>query len=853
MGKKLVIVESPAKAKTINKILGAQYLVKASMGHVRDLPERELGIDLEHDFRPRYVTIKSRAKVLQELRAAACDAEAVFLAPDPDREGEAIAWHLREVLRQQKIPDDRIFRVTYNEITAPAIRKAFEQPGPLDQRRVDSQQARRVLDRLVGYKVSALLWRRIRGASSAGRVQSVALRLVCEREDEIVHFQPEEYWLVGARVAKQVEPRDPFEIRLTKINGQKAQLRNAAEAEAARADLAGRTLRVAGLSTREIARRPWPPFITSTLQQAASSVMGMAPAQTMRHAQKLYEGVDFGEGPTGLITYMRTDSVTISREAQEAAREFIVRQYGPDYLPPAPHAFRSREGAQEAHEAIRPTDVNRTPDQLAHLLEPAELKVYRLIWQRFVASQMAAARMAQRAVEIEAVPPAGAATAYLFRASASEVLFPGFLKVLGAPEKPAGENGEEVERLPPLAEGEALDCLEWLNQQKFTSPPPRYSEAALIKALEENGVGRPSTYAQILSTLQARRYVVKEKRALAPTALGHSVNTFLVAALNTLFDVKFTAGMEEALDRVETGAVEWTHMLGDFYRQFTGWMEQARGPDADPAQVRELLGLLAHVHEWAPPTRRGKRTYSDEHFCASVRTQFDEGQKKISGRQVEALRALVGRYHSQIPDWDAVATRLNLHEEKERQEAARRPPSEATRQKLEALRQVQFHPARTVGKKVYDDGKFVASLSEQVEGGRELTPNQMKYADRLLHRYAEQIPDFAARSQAWNLDAGHMADDVGAPLGPLLEALAGVKDWKPAVKRGRRTWDDRAFFESLHRQFAQQHRLTIRQAGALKKLAVRYREQLADFDALARQFELPPPRASKKDPAAAEA
>ena len=851
MSKNLVIVESPAKAKTINKILGKDYVVKASMGHVRDLPEKDLGIDIENGFKPKYVAIKSREKVLKELKAEAAQAERVYLAPDPDREGEAIAWHLMAVLGRGA-PADKFFRVSYNEITAPAIRKAFQEPGRIDENRVNSQQARRVLDRIVGYKVSPLLWRRIRGAASAGRVQSVALRLVCEREREITGFVPQEYWLVGAKVRKLVEPLDPFEIRLARINGEKAEIKTGEQAKQVRDDLEGRELRVSGIVPREISKRAMPPYITSTLQQAGSSVFGFAPAYTMKLAQKLYEGVDLGAGAVGLITYMRTDSVSIAREAQEACREFVGRTYGPEYVPEKPNFYKSRGSAQEAHEAIRPTDVQRTPDQMASVLAPDELKLYRLIWQRFVASQMAPARIAQRTVEIEAVPPAGKTSTYLFRVTASEIVFPGYMKATGADERKKkddnGENGAEIDRLPPLEVGERLECLEWLQEQKFTQPPARYTEASLVRALEENGVGRPSTYAQILSTLVARRYVEKEKRMLKPTSVGLQVNDFLVEHLGELFDVKFTAGMEESLDEVELGHVQWVAMMDKFYKDFLGWMEKARGPNADPNAVRGLLAELDKVTAWGPETKRGKRTFSDKRFAESIRKQVDEG-KPISGRQMQALMRIACRYKDQLPGLLQAAEALGLAKEMEVVCRPPEPPSAATLRKLELLKPVTFKEPRQVGKRTFDDGAFVASLRQQAEGGRGLSENQVRHLDRLVVKYSDQIPGFEAIHKELGMDHSDEGPDLES--GPLLEALKSVHAWKPAVQRGRREWDDKKFYESLSRQFGQRKRLSPKQLASLKKMVRRYGAQVPDYAKLAEQFGIP--AATRKSAGVAEA
>ena len=684
----LVIVESPAKAKTINKILGREFVVRASMGHVRDLPEKRLGVDIEHGFRPEYVPLKDRTRHLRELREAAKGVDRIYLAPDPDREGEAIAWHLQASL-EGAVPPDRFHRITYNEITASAIRRAVEHPGAIDMNRVNSQQARRVLDRIVGYKVSPLLWRRIRGASSAGRVQSAALRLVCDRERQIREFTPEEYWILGARVAKQVDPRDPFVVRLVKIGEAKADVKTAEQAEQVRRDLDDRALRVTALGRREVTRRPQPPYITSTLQQAGSRLCGFDPRRTMRIAQTLYEGVDLGQGPAGLITYMRTDSVSVAAEAQTAARAFIGEEYGRAYVPEQPNVYRSRASAQEAHEAIRPTDIRRTPEAVAAFLKADELKVYRIIWQRFVASQMAPAVLAIRAAEVEAVAPAADATAYLFRATASEVVFPGYMKVTGIEKRKTDEaaNGEDeaVDQLPPLVEGERLDRLDWLADQKFTQPPPRYSDATLVKAMEEYGIGRPSTYAQTVATLYDRKYIEREKRTLRPTALGERANEFLFAHLNELFDVKFTARMEEELDEVEEGKVEWTAMLADFYGKFSEWMARSRGPAAsNPDEVKRVIDLLAGVKEWDPEQKRGKRTYSDEAFVQSIRRQMAGGERPLTQRQADAVKKLAARYAERVPELKAEAEALGLHAAAAQHRQASVPPTESMRARLGA-------------------------------------------------------------------------------------------------------------------------------------------------------------------------
>jgi DNA topoisomerase-1 len=776
-------------------------------------------VDIDKGFRPEYVTLKGREKVVRELKEAAAKAETIYLAPDPDREGEAIAWHLMCLLKGA-VPPEQFRRITYHEITASAIRRALENPSAINGHKVDSQQARRVLDRLVGYGVSPLLWRRIRGASSAGRVQSVALRLVCEREREIATFKPEEYWLLGARVGKQVEPRDAFEVRLARIDGQKAEIGTSEQAARVQTDLDGRNLRVVDILLREVTRRALPPYITSSLQQAGSSVFGFAPARTMRLAQKLYEGMDFGEGPVGLITYMRTDSFAIAAEAQAACRAFIQSAYGPEYLPGKPNYYKSRSSAQEAHEAIRPTDVNRTPDQVASLLDPDEMKLYGLIWRRFVASQMAPARIAQRTVEVEAEPPQGKTSTYHFRATASDIVFPGYMKASGVEEKKKDENGDEIDRLPVVEKGEPLDLHEWLSEQKFTQPPPRFSEASLVKALEEHGIGRPSTYAQTLSTLVDRRYVEKEKRQLKPSALGLSTCDYLTSHLDALFNVRFTAEMESKLDAIEEGSLEWTAMLREFYDSFVQWLDACRGALADPERVKQLLDLLVRVPEWAPPSGTGRFKRDDRAFVESIRKQMEDGKKPLSDRQITALGKLAARYVVQVPELGPFVPTDDPGP------PAPREVTDGMRVKLGLLAGIEFNEPRKIGKRVFDDRKFVKSFSEQVNAGRGLSENQERVLDRIVQKYRDRIPDFETRSKGLIFGASEsgpaITEEEVAEILALLGVLKAVANWKPPVERRGRTWDDRAFYESLDRQFREKKRLSPKQLGALRKMARGY-------------------------------
>ena len=563
MGKSLVIVESPSKAKTIHKFLGKDYRVLASVGHVRDLPKKELGVDVENGFRPKYVTIRGKGKILAEIRNAAQRADAVFLALDFDREGEAIAWHLAQAIGDRA---RRIHRVVFNEITKQAITEAFRRPGEIDQNRVDAQQARRILDRIVGYKISPLLWEKVRRGLSAGRVQSVAVRLVCEREEEIQAFRPREYWSITASLQGPVPP--PFEAKLHKISGKKAEIADQARAEAVLAGIRGRPARVARVQTRQKKKNPPPPYTTSKLQMDASRKLGFSAKKTMMLAQRLYEGLPVGpEGNVGLITYMRTDSTRVAAEALDQAREWIRGRYGPDYLPRKPRQYAKGKRAQDAHEAIRPTTAAREPDAVRPFLAKDEFRLYQLIWNRFVASQMNPALVDTVSVDIEAGDG-------LFRATGSTLRFPGYMALYVEETENGEAEGEKV--LPPLHEGDAVTVLSLTPKQHFTQPPPRYTEATLVKELEEKGIGRPSTYAAILSTIQEREYVELRDKRFHPTPLGVLVNHLLVESFPALLNVEFTATMEGELDRVEEGETEWRQLLERFYRDFERDLERAR-------------------------------------------------------------------------------------------------------------------------------------------------------------------------------------------------------------------------------------------------------------------------------------
>ena len=559
----LVIVESPSKAKTIGKYLGSGYEVVASMGHVRDLPKSKLGVDVEHGFQPDYQPIKGKEETITALKKAAKKSGKVYLATDPDREGEAISWHLKELLN---IPDEKTYRVTFNEITKKVVNESIAAPRAIDQNLVDAQQARRILDRIVGYELSPLLWKKIRRGLSAGRVQSVATRLVVEREEEIRAFQPQEYWSIQVDL-ERVRPNLGGFQAMFYGREKKMELHSQEEAEAIVAEASAAPFSVSKVKRQEKLRNPAPPFTTSTLQQEASRKLNMTPARTMSIAQQLYEGVDItGEGTVGLITYMRTDSLRLSEEAIAAAKGFIETRYGKQYYPPQARHYKTKGSAQDAHEAIRPSNVNLVPDEIKKDLTSEQYKLYKLIWSRFLACQMASAVYDSVSIEAQSA-------GYTFRASHSELKFSGFTAVYE--EGKDDEDEAPQSPLPDLKEGEDLDLKKADKQQHFTQPPARYSEATLIRALEEKGIGRPSTYAPTISTILNREYVVKEGRALRPTPLGEVVTGLMKDKFQDIVDPTFTAQMEEELDKVEEGSVDWKKVLSAFYDDFEAELHKA--------------------------------------------------------------------------------------------------------------------------------------------------------------------------------------------------------------------------------------------------------------------------------------
>src|SRR6266436_7679110 len=591
MAKSLVIVESPAKAKTINKYLGKQYTVMASLGHVKDLPKKDLAVDVDNDFEPRYEVIEGKKKLIQELKAASKKVDSIYLAADPDREGEAICFHLQEELDTKKKDAPKIYRVMFNEITAKAIRKAFETPLMVNVNLVEAQQARRVLDRLVGYKISPLLWDKVRRGLSAGRVQTVALRLIVERERLIRAFEKKEYWTIDVDLAARKAP--VLTARLFKLNGETPEVGNQESADSIVAQLADAPYIVKSVTTREKKRNPVAPFITSTLQQESSRKLRFSVKRTMGLAQRLYEGVELGEeGLVGLITYMRTDSTRISDDALTDVREFIAgERFGPEYLPPAPNIYKSKKDAQDAHEAIRPSSVLNTPEKLAPYLAEDEMKLYSLIWMRFVASQMMPAVFDQTTIDVTAAGKDN--HEYLFRATGSVPKFDGFLKVYVEGKDQKDEEDEELEhKLPAVTEGEILKFRAINPEQHFTEPPPRFNEATLVKELEFNGVGRPSTYASILSTILEREYVTKEGGRFTPTELGMVVTDLLLESFDDIFDVKYTARMEEELDEIEEGKLDWRAAMGEFYGKFDKDLKHAEEHMTDIKRMETPTDLV---------------------------------------------------------------------------------------------------------------------------------------------------------------------------------------------------------------------------------------------------------------------
>lgn len=616
MAKNLVIVESPAKAKTINKFLGKNFVVEASMGHIIDLPKSKLGVDAENDFKPQYVVIADRKKHLAALKKEAKGKEAVYLAADPDREGEAISWHIKNALSETA---KKCYRVSFDEITKDAVLAAFKHPRDIDMNLVNAQQARRILDRIVGYTLSPILWKKVARGLSAGRVQSVAVRLIVEREDEIRKFNPEEYWNIEASLKRKADSaKEKFTAKLESHKGKKIDIKKHSEAQNTVGELKREHFMVGAVNESKKRKNPFPPFITSKLQMEAFNKLRFSGAKTMHVAQTLYEGVEIGkEGSVGLITYMRTDSVKISKEAQSEARDYILEKFGKKYYPEIPNIYKSKKTAQEAHEAIRPTLPLREPESVKDSLTPDQLKLYQLIWNRFIASQMSQAVYSQTSVDITAGD-------YLFKASATKLIFDGYTAVYGAGEDKEKEDEDQKQRLPELSAGMPLDLLELLPGQHFTKPPPRYSDGSLVKALEDFGIGRPSTYAPIIQTITARDYVTRESGYFHPTDLGEIVVRLLIEHFPKVLDVEFTARMEDELDGIEEGEADWITVLKSFYSPFMHAVEKAKLEMKDVKKeisaTDEICGMCGKpmIIKWG---RRGKfLSCSDYPTCKNAKS-----------------------------------------------------------------------------------------------------------------------------------------------------------------------------------------------------------------------------------------
>ena len=822
MGKKLLIVESPAKAKTIAKYLGSDFVVKSSVGHIRDLPKENGAIKVVEkgpgawEFVPSYVVSEGKEKVVSELKAAVKASSEIYLASDPDREGEAIAWHLKEVLGP--VAGDKPFRrVTYNEITKSAVLKAVAEPRDIDMPLVDAQQARRILDRLVGYKVSPLLWKNISCANnrslSAGRVQSVALRLLVERQREIDGFKPETYFLMGVEARKPADEKS-FVAKLAKLDGKKPEIRSRDAANNVLLDLADAGLAVADVKAQPKVRHALPPFTTSTLQQAASSVLGFSPGKTMKLAQALYE--------QGRITYMRTDSVNVSEQARAAAKEFIVSACGPEYYPEKPNFFKSKADAQGAHEAIRPTDVALTPKTAS--LEPAALKLYDLIWRRFVASQMADAKTTVKTILVKAVKPA-IAHDYVFSASATVIDFEGFLKVMKLSLKKKGADGEddadsdEVAYLPNVSVGDKLEAVRWISDEKQTKGPVHYSEASLIKALEENGVGRPSTYAATIETLKTREYAKTEKKKLVPLERGILVCDWLVKKLDSLFNVGYTAQMESELDKVAEKGEPMNQMLSEFYARFLKEVGACAEPPPDRSKFEFVFGLLGQVRTWKPAKKVGKRIYDDKAFFESVKEQAAGGQRPLSGRQLEFLVKMAVQYADQIPQCES-----------QLKEAGLGAGASLVQKADPELVKFCFETMDRIGGMM--ENPFLKSLYEQFEKGRGLSPKQFGILARAVGENAGALENCEqVRAKLAEFVPGGFAPKAEDPSIPsLLKLFDDVTEWRPAAKKGKKVYDDHEFVRSLADQYSRRHSLSSRQIAALKRVATIYKSQIPDCE-----------------------
>lgn len=820
--KKLLIVESPAKAKTIGKYLkelGEDFTVLPSVGHIRDLPKKTTAITIKDEgggkwsFDPKYAVSPDKKKIVQDLKEEVKKCSAIYLAPDPDREGEAIAWHLKTVL-EPVAGKKPFYRVAYNEITKAAVGGAIRNPGQIDMARVDAQQARRIIDRIVGYKVSPLLWRYLPYGYklSAGRVQSVALRLLVEREREISSFVPEKYWLLGAEVKKQGDDKS-FIMKLARFESGKPEIKSEETNKNIMSDLENSVMKVSEVRNTERLRKPAAPFTTSTLQQAAASSLGFSAKRTMSVAQALFE--------QGFITYLRTDSPHVSKEAQAAAKAHIIAAFGEKYYPASPNFYKAKAGMQEAHEAIRPTDVNRTPDKSG--LSSDDLKLYDLIWKRFVASQMAPAVFNVKRIIAVPCKSQGLKYKYEFSASASAIAFDGCLRVLRDTKEPAGDMDDEVESLPEVAPGEALDTIRLISDMKETKPPARYSEGALVKALEGNGVGRPSTYAQTIETLLMRQYAKREKHQLIPTQRGMDVNDWLVSKLDSLFAVNYTAGMERDLDEIEEGRVEYASFLSEFYNKFLSSMEAAKEPPPSQEKFDKAISMMNCITKWNEPAATAKsRKRSDREFVESIIAQKEKGEKPLSERQLAALASIALKYIDQIPNGAQQLEELGYGKLVE--ETKNAPDAETCAWCLEKAAEIPS----------LEKNAFVKSIRRQFESKKHLSTKQFSALAKIVGSFCSAHPDCAAiREKLAQFVPGGFtkfeADPDAAPLIGMLENVTNMSEAAKNAKSKRRT-GDKEFFESLKSQFETKKYLSAKQVTSLRKLCLKYSSSIPGWE-----------------------
>ena len=863
---KLVIVESPAKAHTVGKILGPGYKVVASVGHVRDLPEKKEGIRREEGpdgalrFTPDYVVPENKERVVQDLVREAKKADEIILASDPDREGEAIAWHLQDELSKRLGNAAKPFsRVEYHEITPRAVKAAVAAPHEIDMPRVDAQQARRCIDRYLGWRLSPRVARAVKGATAAGRVQSVALRLVCDREHEVRAFVPSSYWEFDAFVANDAPGAAPFRVRLRKLDGAKADVRDEATAARVESFLRGARAEVADVSRKNAKKRPGPPFKTSTMQQAASNALGFSPERTMGLAQRLYEA--------GLITYMRTAGTEIAPEARADAAAWVTAAFGAEFADP--HDYRNPALKNSGHECIRPTDPAVTPDRVVvdGADADAQKRLYGLVWQRFVSSQMAPAEFEVTTVEVAAraaAPDAAGPASAELSASASRLLFPGFLKLRGAEaaakadatEADGAEGDDALAELPALRPGETLAVADVKSERKETKPPPRFNEASLVHEMETLGIGRPSTYASTIKTIKDRHYVKSERKVLAPTETGEKTCDYLVRKFPEMMDVGYTAAMEEKLDDVQdpSTATDWQSVLGDFYRKLADEWIPGAVDWADPAKVADLLEAFRAVKEWHAPSAAGARTFDDRKFVQDIAWDvmgvprpkardrkpgapfaFERpaaavlAAAKVTEPQFRALGKTLLRYRGELPGADDAVRAAGLGDLLD--DAAAKPEDVRSTRLAALLDRYGADPERA---------DFFASLSRQLRDGRALSPKQQFWLGRIFLDSRDRIPpeEFAAACAEAGLEAKPAEKVDPEKAGRVIGALSRVTQWAdPAPgRRGRKGFDDKEFFASVSAQFGARGVLTPPQMRVLDRMLLRYKDQIPEAAQIAADY-----------------